>query len=239
VNAARLLHPPTENELARLYHELAKVGATTVGELRPWTYEPGSLEQLVVLAGEMLRYDPRLLSVLVQWFPVHYRELNPLELRRELEGARYPQSLLVALEFARLASPDPELQYFADYVSMGFGRVSPAERFFLGTETPGSRRAARNLGRNLKPYARWGFIGQERPVVDPVTKRTVGAYDAATRRAILERLASRHSDFSIAEYLDAVDHSVTRQQALSDLKTTPGLERTGAGRGSRWRRRPA
>jgi hypothetical protein len=237
VSGARLLHPPTEDELARLYHELAKVGASTVGERRPWPYEPESLEQLVVLTGEMLRYDARLLSVLVQWLPAHYQELNPLRLRHELAGSRYPQSLLVALTFARLASPDPEFQYFVDYVSMGFGRVSPAERFFLGTESPGSRRAARKLGRNLKPYARWGFVGQERPIVDPVTKKTVGAYDAETRRAILERLASRRNDFSIADYLDAVDHSVTRQQALSDLKAAPWLERTGAGRGSRWRRR--
>ena len=234
--SATLDNAPTQGELARLYHELAKLGATSVGEDVPWSYAPESREQLVVLASEMMRYDPRLLSVLVQWFAAHYDSLNPLQLRRELRKVQWPQSLLVVLEFARLDTSDPELDAFARYVSAGFARVDPAERFFFETERPGSRAAARNLGRNLAPYARWGFIGQERPTIDPLTKRSLGRYDARTRRRILNDLIERYTDFSMADYLSAVDHSISRQQALADLRSYGAIAPTGSGRGARWKR---
>lgn len=234
--SAALEHAPTESELARLYYELAKLGATSVGEDTPWPYAPQSHEQLLVLASQMMRYDPRLLSILVQWFATYYSTLNPLQLRRELRETRWPQSLLVALEFARLDASDPELDAFNKYVRTGFDRVEPAERFFFETDRPGSRGAARNLGRNLAPYARWGFIGQERPTVDPVSKRSVGRYDAQTRRRILGELVERYADFSIGDYLSAVDHSISRQQALADLRACGAIVPTGGGRGARWRR---
>lgn len=232
-----LLHPPTEDELARLYWELAKIGATSVGAERPWPYDPASREQLIVLAGEMLRYDARLLSVLVQWFRASFASLNPLRLRQELTGARFPQALLVALEFAKLEHDDRELAWFCDYVSAGFQRVEPAERFFIDAEKPGTRGAERNLGRNLAPYARWGFVSQERPIVDPLSKQTVGRYDANTRRRILEALATRHEEFGLADYLSAVDHSISRQQARADLVAFERIRAVGRGPGARWRRR--
>lgn len=237
MSALSLEHAPTQNELARLYHELARIGATSVGERKAWRYAPKSREELVALASQMMRYDPRLLSVLVQWLRSAFHTLNPLELRRALRATRWPQSLLVALEFARLDAGDPELVAFADYVAAGWPRVQPAERFFLDTERPGSRSAARNLGRNLAPYARWGYIGQERPIVDPISKRTVGRYDADTRRRILRDLLERRESFSSADYLSAVDHSVSRQQALIDLTACEALEQVGRGRGARWRRK--
>lgn len=233
-----LQHAPTEDELARLYWELSKVGGTGIGANRPWPYKPNSAEQLLVLASQMMRYDARLLHILVQWLPAHFDTLNPLLLRRELRETRWPQSLLVALEFARLSLADPELEAFAEYVSSGFESVDPAERFFIGYELPGTRWAARNLGRNLAPYARWGFISQERPIVDPVTKRTVGRYDVETRRWILKELAQTKPDFSIADYLVAVDETISRQQALADLQAYAAIEKVGNGRGARWRTKP-
>lgn len=60
-----LEHAPTDQELERLYYELARIGAPSVGRRQPWKYAPRDLEQLVVLACEMLRFDPRLLSILL------------------------------------------------------------------------------------------------------------------------------------------------------------------------------
>jgi hypothetical protein len=237
VTALLLKHAPTQSELARLYHELARVGASSVGERKAWPYAPSSLEELIVLASQMLRYDPRLLSILVQWLRSSYGELDPQELRRKLRQTRWPQSLLVALEFAKLGARDPELNALADYVAAGFARVEPAERFFFDTESPGSRAAARNLGRNLAPYARWGFLGQERPIVDPISKRALGRYDIETRRRILKELVERRETFSIADYLSSVDHGISRQQALADLTAYTGIEPIGQGRGARWRRK--
>lgn len=234
-----LVHPPTEAELERLYYELARAGASSVGRKRAWPYRVTSREQLVALAAEMLRFDARLLSILLQYTLEHWRELNPLTLRSQLHGMRWPHALLVVLEFGKSATHDPEFRYFADYVAAGFRRIEPVERFFLGAERPGSRMAERALGRNLAPYARWGFIGTERPTVDPATKETVGRYDARTRRMILAQLAARTPRFSLVDYLEAVDHAISRQQALIDLRSFKGLQLKGRGRGARWSKRPA
>ena len=230
--------PPTPEHLERLYHELARLGAPSVGRPSAWPYGPETREQLLALAGEMLRFDPRLLSVLLQWLLESWNELNPLALRLEMRRMRWPQALAVLADFAREASRDDEVHLLADYLSAGWSRVDPPERFFFETERPASRRSARRLGRNLRPYARWGFIGVERPVADASTKRAVGRYDRETRRRILDGLLETRDEVSLAAYLDAVDHTVSRQQALRDLGGHGGLALSGRGRGATWRRRP-
>jgi len=230
-----LARVPTVAELERLYFELSKAGARVTGRRRPWPYRPRDLESLLALTGDMLRYDARLLTVLVQLILSRWTDANPLTLRRRTAEMTCPQALLVVLGFVRLASPDPELAHFVEYVAAGWSRVSPEERFFLDTARPGSRTAERALGRNLAPYARWGFVGTERPVADMGTRRALGRYDARTRRRILSQLAERGEPFALSDYLDAVDHAISRQQALADLRGCPDVVLEGHGRGARWR----
>ena len=229
-------HPPTDAELERVYFELQQIGAPAVGRRSPWPYRPESREAVVALAAEMLRYDPRLLTILLQLVLERWHDLNPLALRREMGRMRWPQALLVVLEFARVASDEPELRHLADYLGAGFERVAPAERFFFDAERPASRMARRKSGKNLKPYARWGFIGTERPSASVTTKRLVGAYDADSRANVRRSLADRRGAFKLGEYLDALDHAVSRQQAYQDLRGDPEFEVEGHGRGARWRR---
>jgi hypothetical protein len=183
----------------------------------------------------MLRYDPRLLSILLQFILIHFERINPLRLRMQMRAMRWPQALLVVLEFAKTETDAAELRYLADYLAAGYARVEPNERFFLDAERPASRIALRRLGRNLAAYARWGFIGHERPVADPITKRAVGRYDARTRSQILGELIERRRELTLADYLAAVDHAISRQQALADLRAHPRLRVEGHGRGARWR----
>jgi hypothetical protein len=232
-----LAHPPTQAELERLYHELAQIGASSVGRLRPWKYRPANREALLVLAAEMLRYDARLLSIVLQLVLQQWASFNPLLLRQQMSAMRWPQALLVVMDFAKVASRDAELRYFRDYLASGWPRVEPVERFFLDAERPGSRMAVRRLGRNLQPYGRWGFFGSERPTVDAVSKRTVGRYDARTRREILSELVRRNDELTLSDYLEAIDHAISRQQALLDLQRSPDLVMRGHGRGARWQKR--
>lgn len=229
-----LLHgPPSPEELERLYHELAHRGAPAVGREQGWSYAVEGDEHLLALAGEMLRYDPRLLSILLEWFLEIWPTLHLTRLRGWMREMRWPQALLVVLEFARQANrEDRELRHAVDYLGAGFSAVSPPERFFLGMERPGSRRAEQRQRRSLGAYSRWGFIGAERPTADAFGKRTIGRYDAATRRRIARELAAR-GPFVLRDYLDAVDGSVTRQQARADL-IAAGLHLEGHGRGARW-----
>ena len=228
--------PPSEAELERLYLELAREGAPSVGRERHWRYHPEGLEALFALAGEMLRYDARLLSILIQWILQAWSRFNPLQLRRQMARMRWPQALCVVLDFARLASHDPEFRRFGSYVCQGWPRISAPERFFIGSFRPESRTAARRLGRNLAPYARWGFVGTERPTANAHTKTTLGRYDSATRKNILESMVAEGRSVTLAEYLEAVDHAVSRQQALTDLRAAPGVRLRGRGPGARWSR---
>ena len=234
-----LAHAPTQADLERLYFDLSQAGARAVGRPRQWRYRPASQEALLALAGEMLRYDARLLSILLQWVLETWSGLNPLALRREMARMRWPQALAVVFTFVRLASDDPELRWLADYVCAGWDRVSPPERFFFGGPRPGSRMASRQLGRNLAPYAKWGFIATERPSADVYTKRALGRYDSATRRRILSELIEEQGSVTLAEYLAAVDHAITRQQGLADLRSLDGIVLEGRGRGARWTRKVA
>lgn len=229
-----LAHPPRDQELERLYYELSKIGATSVGGRRRWPYDPGTREELIALAAEMLRYDARLLTILLQLLISVWMTLDPLALRRQLAGMRWPQALLVVLEFARMAIDDREFKFFADYLGAGWHRVDPAERFFFDDGNPASRGARRRLGRNLAPYARWGFMGTERPVADMRTRRQLGSYDASTRKMILDELVDRRGRVTISEYLEALDDAVSRQQALHDLRNHGRLVVSGRGRGAVW-----
>ncbi len=232
-----LLHVPSAPELERLYHELAALGAPSVGREQPWPYAPDEPEALLALAAEMLRYDPRLLSILLELVLEHWRDFNPTVLRHHMQRMRWPQALLIVFELARDASRDPEVRHYADYLAAGFGRVSPPERLFFDVERPGSRMARRKAGRNLSAYARWGFIGTERPTTSVATKQRVGRYDAATRARVRRQLAERRGTFTMHEYLAALDHAVSRQQAYADLRNDGGFEVVGHGRGARWRMR--
>ena len=230
-----LLHrTPTITDLERLYYELAQRVAPAMGRKAAWRYTPRTTEELLVLAGEMLRYDARLLSILVQYFLAHWMSLNPTHLRQSMASMRWPQALCVVLAFAKQAGSGQEFLFFADYVCRGWPRLRPAEQFFYDAPRVGTRIAQRRLGQNLRPYSDWGFVGRERPIVDPVTKRAVGQLDAATRRAIAQTLAKKPDGFTLAEYLHAIDHSVSRQQALLDLKRINAIRPEGHGRGARW-----
>jgi len=58
--------PPPLSHLERLYHELSLLGASCIGRKSAWPYRPANPEELLAIAGEMLRYDARLLSILLQ-----------------------------------------------------------------------------------------------------------------------------------------------------------------------------
>ena len=230
-----LEHVPTQAELERLYHELGCIGAPAVGQLSPWPYGPAGVEPLLALSSEMLRYDPRLLSILLQWIVEHWQGINPLHLRRAMQEMRWPQALLVVFEFAKQATRDRELRYLGDYLAAGVLRINPVERFFMDTERPANRMAQRKAGKNLKAYKRWGFIATERPTVSVTTKQLVGTYDANSRALVRRKLAGRRGSFTLREYLDALDDAISRQQAYQDLVGDSEFELQGRGRSARWR----
>lgn len=230
---ATLVRVPTEADLERVYHELAERGASVVGRRSRWPYTPASDEELVCLAAEMARHDARLLGALVELVLARWQILSPVALRRCMRSMAAPQSVCVVVDFARAASHDRELGHWARHVTADWPRLEPARHFFVDDVRPGERTAVSRLGRSLSTYSRWGFLAVERPTFDPHGKRTVGRYDAATRRRLLLGLVAERGGVTLLEYLEAVDRSVTRQQARADLRAA-GLVPEGRGPGARW-----
>lgn len=228
-----LAHPPSEDELARLYWELAKRGAPAGGAPREWPYDPSSPEELAALAADMSRYDPRLITILVSWITARWTELNPLALRLAMKRMTTPQALCVIVTFVRRATTDAELRAFVDYVCSGWSAVSPTERFFFDVERPHTKLAERRLGQSLLEYSRWGFVGLERPQLDVFRKHAIGTYDLRTRLRVLRRLAQRHREIRLSDYLAEIDHSVSPTMAARDARAA-GLLQRGQKRGSRW-----
>lgn len=228
-----LRRPPTVSDLERMYYELAARGAPAVGRKRSWPYRKLSDAALFCLACEMIRYDARLLTILVQYLLRSWRTNNPVELRAQMRSMSYPQVACVVVEFARAATTDAELRHFCDYLCAGWGKVEPIERLFLDTEPVASRSAARKLGRNLREYARWGFIGTERPTLNQATRELGGRYDVETRRRILREVLTEKPGLRLAHLMDTIDGGTSRQQLLADLRAIGGRP-NGHGRGATW-----
>ena len=109
--------PSDVGEVSRLYHELGVLGAPAEGEKRPWSFGAPSPEEVVVLAAQAARRDPRLLWLVVELLARRFDELDPLKLRRAAERSRWPATIAVALEFARRANPSVELADVAAFVT--------------------------------------------------------------------------------------------------------------------------
>lgn len=225
--------PSETGELARLYHELARLGARVVGARRPWRHGAPAPEELLVLAAQAARHDPRLLWVVVELLARDYARFNPLLLRRAAAAARWPATLAVALEFARGAVRSAELDDYAAFVT---GATPPArgERFFLGTRRFAGIQARRDAEESLAEYKRWGYLGREVPYSKELGTAARGTLDPNGRRNLLRRLAERKGSVTLREYLAALDGRASSRQAQRDLARAGFLVREGRTRGARW-----
>ncbi len=226
--------PSGARELARLYHELAAIGARVEGRRTPWRFGEPSPEELVVLAAQASRYDARLLWAVVELVAREYARLNPLALRRAAQRARWPAAVGVALEFARRAARSEELD---DYSQLVTAPIAPArgERFFLGAHAFGGAHARRDAEESLGEYKRWGYLGREEPFSKELGAAAHGTLGRPERMNLLRRLAERRGSITFAEYFEALRGRMSARQASRDLRDAPFLEVEGRTRGARYR----
>jgi hypothetical protein len=198
-----------------------------------WRFGRPTPEELLVLAAQASRQEPRLLWVLVELLARGYDRFDPLKLRRALARARWPAALAVALEFARRVARSPELDDVAEFV---LARVAPArgERFFLGTRAFGGALARRDVEESLAEYARWGYFSREEPLAKELGAAVHGTLARRERMNLLLRLAERQGTITMSEYLAALRGRASRRQASRDLATAPFLVQRGITRGARY-----
>lgn len=225
---------PTLGHLSRMYYELGRIGARAVGEKKTWPYRPVDETALVLLGAEMSRYDPRLFDILVEYVYLHWTKFNPLDLRNRLKTLSTPQTFLCLLAFVANALPGDEFKLFADYVSSGFEPVSP-QLYFMSLYSPGSASMTRAAEEPMLEFLKWGFLARERPVLNLAGSRlNLGHWSPQARTNVALRLARSKGAFQLSDYLTELDNSISRQQALADLKTIPQLKFKGRGRGVVW-----
>ncbi|MDO8526395.1 MAG: hypothetical protein Q7T03_01765 [Deltaproteobacteria bacterium] len=225
--------PPTENHLTRLYYELGKMGAQSVGEKKPWPYHFENTESLFALASDLSRWDPRLLQILVEFGLNHWKELHPQHLREAIQEMQSPQTVGVVAAFILAAAPlEKETSLFWNYVTAGLKPVEP-QFYFHDLHTPGSILAERAAKESLQEFSQWGFLGRERVIADTRTKQGVGSWGQPARLNILKRLFKTRKQIQISDYLKELGHSISRQQALLDLKKIKAKQE-GSGRGTTW-----
>ena len=140
---------PSENDLSRLYYELARVGASAIGSRKPWPYHPKSLEELLVLACSMVRYDPRLLGILIIYFKDFWEDIHLIKLRKALAIGETPQVIGIIGEFVKRELRNPEVTYLFEYLTRGMKPV-PLQLFFIGTYPFGSRHLEAVIQHSLK-----------------------------------------------------------------------------------------
>jgi len=230
--------PLDERELPRLYHEVAALGARAEGRPVRWRFGELAPEELVVVAAQASRSDPRLLWILVELLARSYDQFDPLRLRRALGRARWPATLAVVFEFARRAARSPELDDVASFV---LAHVSPVagERFFLGTRAFAGPLARRDVEESLAEYTRWGYFSREEPLAKELGGGLHGTLARPERMNLLRRLAERQEAITMRGYLAALRGRASRRQATRDLATAAFLQRVGTTRAARYRLRPA
>jgi len=225
--------PEGEGELARLYHELAAIGARVEGRRRPWRFGRPSREELVVLAAQAARREPRLLWAVVELLARSYERLDALALRRAALRARWPAAVAVALEFARRAVRSDELDDWVRFVTAPLPRAA-GERFFLGTRAFSGAQARRDAEESLAEYKRWGYLAREEPFAKELGSAARGTLGPAERMNLLRRIAERAGSVTLAEYVAALKGRASPRQAQRDLAAASFLERRGRTRGARW-----
>jgi len=230
--------PRDEREVARLYHELAAVGARVEGRRLPWRFGRPTREELVVLAAQAARHEPRLLWAVVELLARSYDRFDALALRRAAQRARWPAAVAVALEFARRAVRSDELDDWARFVTAPL-RPAPGERFFLGTRAFAGAQARRDAEESLAEYKRWGYLGREEPFAKELGGGARGTLGPAERANLLRRIAGRQGSVTLGEYLAALKGRASARQAQRDLAAAPFLERRGRTRSARWVLAPA
>lgn len=233
----KLVRPPDEPTLSRLYFELGRLGARTIGREDDWEYGRPTAEETVVLASQAARYDPRLLWVLVELVSRASAALNPVRLRAALRDSRWPAALGVVFEFARRVSPGAELEDAFRFVMSGIPK-GRGEQFFLSAHAFAGPLARREAEESLSEYKRWGFLSREEPIAKELGARAHGTLARPERFNLLRRLAGRLGSISLSDYLEALGSKASTRQASRDLATAPFLRRTGATRGARYALKP-
>lgn len=225
---------PTHKDLTRLYYELALLGVRLTGRKEKWIQKLDDQESTIALACDWSRFDARLFEALVQYFILSWQQINPTLLRQKYKTMHTPQTICLIASFGRMVlKADSEFKAYLSYLSSQVRPVTP-QLYFHFLFTPAGQLMQQTLDGSLLEYTQWGFISNFRPILDTLNRTTGGHHSKDKRLLLAKQILSQEGKLALNQYLQALDYSVSRQQALLDLKDLKGLQCVGHGRGSYW-----
>ncbi len=228
-----MILPLHQGESARLYWELGRRGAPSTGEKRRWKYGNLSEEELLTLAVLQTRYDPRLMAILVDLFRTPQTNLHPIQFKERLREVEALPIVAVLGEFVLEAAVPVQVKEFFRFLTSGV-RPVPTQLFYRGIYPLGSKKMEEAAIKPLWGFKKWGFLAADPPLL----KEDAGhpyLYDATSRFQILRELTSQKPRFRLRDYQAAVRFSISRQQALKDLRSLPWIKKSGLGKGTLWK----
>lgn len=226
--------PLNNRESARLYWELAKRGAFCVGEKLVWRYQKLAEGEFLCLALLQSRYDPTLLAVLIDYFTHESRDLHPISFKEILKKENaLPVACMIGSFVQELTVDDRSKELFR-YLALGT-RPVPYQLFYRGLYRIGGMKMAESAARPLWHFKRWGFLAADPPLLKGRFTKRLFLFDRQSRLQILRELAGSQGQFRLRDYLVRVGNSVSRQQALCDIRSFPKIRRLGKGKGTFYR----
>lgn len=223
-------------DLEKIYHDLALSGAACLNPIpQKMTPYVASLETQFCQACDATRFDPRLLEVVVNHFGRELLTLNPLQLRLQMQHMQTPQTIGVVMEFIKLMRSDDLTRDIATFVTKSLAEV-PLQLYYVGIYTkPMSASILKATQMPLQEFSRWGFLAHEGVVFkNDFTRKTLGTFALTSRMQIIQHLAQSQTQFSIGDYLAALQYQISRQQAFLDLKKCGFVKLIGTNKGGKW-----
>lgn len=224
--------PLGEQEASRLYWELSRLGAFCTGKRYPWRDTGLSLEKLLCLALAQSRYDPRLLVILVDFFRKENPALDPILFKRELRQADLLAVMAVVCEWAFEQGVTASVRERFDYWRTGVTPI-PTQLFYRGLYPIGGHKMTEAVNHSPWAFKKWGFLAADAPLLkERASSGRVYLYDGPGRIQILREMTQEQRRFRLKDYLKRLHFSVSRQQALQDLKALPWIHQQGKGKGT-------
>lgn len=224
--------PLKSEELSSIYYELGKCGAFARGQ-NFGCYKGFSLEEVLQVALEASRWDINLLYILVDFLAFHLRKIRLFYFRELIGKSKTPQTLAIALEFAKKLNKSPEFNEFYHFM---IKKIKPVKTFRLY-----------NLGRlfiienlredalcSLREYKKWGFLCKELPILKHHKIKKKNTLSKNQRIDILAKLFNNKREIKLSDYMEGVGNSVTRQQAHRDILNFKNVKWDGEKRGRRY-----
>jgi hypothetical protein len=181
------------------------------------------------------RFDPRLAEIWVKWVSENWTQLNPLELRKELNKQAWPSAAAVLIEFLvpnladRTFSKSVFLKW-KDILLIGT-RNAHFEQFFIGNRSIGGTLMLRDAQHAAPQYLKWGYLARENLWNK---KNAISPRNYEERMLACKSLFNKVDRITTDQYLELIQHTVSKRQAERDLAASPFLHPHRNTRGRFW-----